>query len=125
MQIPSISGSLRAASTHTTLLKAAAALVPEHVTLNLYLGSAISRQCNPDVDKDPPHAAVADFRSQLRRSAGVIFSTPEYAHGVPGVLKNALDWVVASGELYSQAGCAIQSLAACRRSTRSWNPHRV
>jgi chromate reductase, NAD(P)H dehydrogenase (quinone) len=102
MQILAISGSLRAASTNATLLKAAAALVPEDVTLNLYDGLGDLPPFNPDVDKYPPHAAVADFRSQLRQSAAVIFSTPEYAHGVPGVLKNALDWVVASGELYGK-----------------------
>jgi len=54
MQIPSISGSLRAASTNTTLLKAAAALVPEHVTLNLYLGSAISRPAIPTLTRILP-----------------------------------------------------------------------
>ena len=102
MQILAISGSLRAASANTTLLKAAAALVPEDVRLNLYHGLGDLPPFNPDVDKDPPQAAVADFRCQLRQSAGVIFSTPEYAHGVPGVLKNALDWVVASGELYNK-----------------------
>jgi NAD(P)H-dependent FMN reductase len=102
MQILAISGSLRAASTNTTLLKAAAAMAPEDVTLSLYDGLGDLPPFNPDVDKDPAHAAVAEFRSQLRESAGVIFSTPEYAHGVPGVLKNALDWVVASGELYEK-----------------------
>lgn len=45
---------------------------------------------------------VDEFRFHLRKSAGVIISTPEYAHGVPGVLKNALDWLVASGELYEK-----------------------
>jgi len=102
MQILAISGSLRAASANTTLLKAAADLVPEDVTLNVYDGLGDLPPFNPDVDKDPPHPAVAEFRFQLRQSAGVIFSTPEYAHGVPGVLKNALDWVVASGELYNK-----------------------
>jgi chromate reductase, NAD(P)H dehydrogenase (quinone) len=102
MQVLTISGSLRAASTNTTLLKAAAALAPEDVTLNLYDGLGDLPPFNPDLDKDPLHAAVAEFRFQLRRSAGVIFCSPEYAHGVPGILKNALDWVVASGELYKK-----------------------
>jgi len=102
MQILAISGSLRAASTNTTLLKAAAALAPADVALNLYDGLGDLPPYNPDLDKDPPHVAVAEFRFQLRKSAGVIFSSPEYAHGVPGVLKNALDWVVASGELYKK-----------------------
>ena len=102
MQILAISGSLRAASTNTTLLKAAAALAPEDVMFNLYDGLGDLPHFNPDLDEDPPHAAVAEFRFQLGKSAGVIFSSPEYAHGVPGVLKNALDWVVASGELYEK-----------------------
>jgi chromate reductase len=102
MRILAISGSLRAASTNTNLLETAAAKAPLDVTLSLYKGLGDLPPFNPDVDKDPAHAAVADFRSQLRQSDGVIFSTPEYAHGVPGVLKNALDWVVASGELYEK-----------------------
>src|SRR6267154_2183493 len=102
MQILAISGSLRAASTNTTLLKAAVALAPEDVLLNVYYGLSNLPHFNPDLDKEPPPVAVAKFRSQLRKSTDVIFSSPEYAHGVPGVLKNALDWVVASGELYEK-----------------------
>jgi NAD(P)H-dependent FMN reductase len=102
MQILAISGSLRAASTNTMLLKAAAALAPEEVTLRIYDGLGDLPHFNPDLDKEPAHAAVAEFRFQLRKSTGLIISTPEYAHGVPGVLKNALDWLVASGELYEK-----------------------
>jgi len=62
---------------------------------------------NPELDKEPAHKepvppAVSDFRSQLNSSAGVVISTPEYANGIPGALKNALDWLVASGELYEK-----------------------
>jgi NAD(P)H-dependent FMN reductase len=42
---------------------------------------------------------VLEYREQLRESDGVVIASPEYAHGVPGALKNALDWVVGSGEL--------------------------
>src|SRR6266436_2511866 len=103
MQLLALSGSLRGASTNTTLLKAAAALAPGDVTLHIYDGLGDLPHFNPDLDKDPPHAAVDEFRFHLRKSAGVIISTPEYAHGVPGVLKNALDWLVASGELYEKS----------------------
>ena len=102
MRILAISGSLRGASANTTLLKAAAALAPEDLSLNVFCGLDDLPHFNPDLDSGPPHAAVAEFRSQLAKSAGVIFSTPEYAHSVPGTLKNALDWVVASGELYDK-----------------------
>ena len=97
-RILSISGSLRAASSNTTLLNAAAALAPENLEIIVYGGLANLPQFNPDLDNDAPEA-VRDFRSQLDKSAGVIISSPEYAHGVPGALKNALDWLVASGEL--------------------------
>jgi chromate reductase, NAD(P)H dehydrogenase (quinone) len=100
-RILAISGSLRAASSNTTLLHAAAALAPENLEIVVYGGLANLPQFNPDLDNDAP-AAVRDFRSQLDKSAGVIISSPEYAHGVPGALKNALDWLVASGELYDK-----------------------
>ena len=54
------------------------------------------------LDVQPVPLAVAEFRSQLCRSARVIISSPEYAHGVPGVRKNALDRLVASGDLYEK-----------------------
>jgi len=53
---------------------------------------------NPDIDGEMAPPAVEDWRFRLRTSDGVVFSVPEYAHGIPGVLKNALDWVVGSGE---------------------------
>jgi chromate reductase len=102
MHILAISGSLRAASTNTTLLKTAVALAPDGVALNLYDRLGDLPHFNPDFDKEPVPAAVAAFRAQLRKSTGVIISSPEYAHGVPGVLKNALDWLVASGELFEK-----------------------
>jgi chromate reductase, NAD(P)H dehydrogenase (quinone) len=100
-RILAISGSLRAASSNTILLNAAAALAPENLEIIVYGGLANLPQFNPDLDNDAPEA-VRDFRSQLDKSAGVIISSPEYAHGVPGALKNALDWLVASGELYNK-----------------------
>jgi NAD(P)H-dependent FMN reductase len=100
-RILAISGSLRAASSNTILLNAAAALAPENLKIIVYGGLANLPHFNPDLDNDAPEA-VRDFRSQLDKSAGVIISSPEYAHGVPGALKNALDWLVASGELYDK-----------------------
>lgn len=53
---------------------------------------------NPDHDVEPPASSVAEWRSALRHADAVIICSPEYAHGVPGALKNALDWTVSSGE---------------------------
>lgn len=102
MQILAISGSLRSASTNTTLLNAAALLAPKNMAFQIYSGLGDLPHFNPDLDVEPAPLVVAKFRSKLCESAGVVISTPEYAHGVPGVLKNALDWLVASGEFYEK-----------------------
>lgn len=99
LHILAISGSLRASSSNTALLQAAARLAPAHVRMSLYRGLAELPAFNPDDDGDTPHPAVAALREQLQAADAVLISTPEYAHGVPGALKNLLDWVVGSGEL--------------------------
>lgn len=58
---------------------------------------------NPDIERDGrAPAAVAILRSQIASADGVLVASPEYAHSLPGVLKNALDWIVGSGELYGK-----------------------
>lgn len=116
MQILAISGSLRAGSSNTTLLRAAAALAPPTIEVSIYNGLAALPHFNPDLDIEPMPPPVVDFRSQLRASDCVLISSPEYAHGVPGVLKNALDWLVASGELY---GKPVALLNASPRSVHA------
>ncbi len=97
IQILGISGSLRSVSRNTILLRAAASLTPHGTRINLYAGIADLPHFNPDLEETEP-AALMDFRAQLRASHAVLICSPEYAHGVPGALKNALDWVVGSGE---------------------------
>lgn len=98
LQILAISGSLRAVSSNTSLLRAAIMLAPADVNITLYDGLADLPHFNPDLDTDEPPPTVVEFRRQLQEADGVLISSPEYAHGVPGVLKNALDWIVGSGE---------------------------
>lgn len=85
----------------------------------MYDGLATLPPFNPDLDNETVPSSVADFRCQLRVSDGVLISSPEYAHGVPGVLKNALDWIVASGELY---GKPVAILNASPRSVHAQAP---
>ncbi len=99
IRLLAISGSLRGESSNGSLLLAARALAPEGIEVVLYLGLGDLPLFNPDLDEDPGPPAVVDLREQLRAADGVIVSSPEYAHGVPGGLKNALDWLVGSGEL--------------------------
>jgi chromate reductase, NAD(P)H dehydrogenase (quinone) len=97
MEILAISGSLRANSSNTTLLRAAAGLAPEGVQIHLYDSIGNLPHFNADLEKDMP-PVVKDFRSLIQSAQGLMISSPEYAHGVPGSLKNALDWLVSGNE---------------------------
>jgi NAD(P)H-dependent FMN reductase len=99
VRVLAISGSLRAASSNGAVVSAAAALGTEGVEVSIYRGLAELPPFNPDLDGESPAAPVVEFRAALRACDAVLISSPEYAHGVPGVLKNALDWIVGSGEL--------------------------
>jgi NAD(P)H-dependent FMN reductase len=95
------------------LLRAAAALAPEGIEITMYDGVRDLPHFNPDLEfTDPP--SVMDFRARLRASDGVLICSPEYAHGVPGAFKNALDWVVGSGEFVDKP---VALLNASPRST--------
>ena len=97
INILAISGSLKSTSANTNILRAISKIVPKNVSIHIFDGLDKLPHFNPELGNDIE--TVNGFRQQLRESDGVIFSTPEYAFGVPGVLKNALDWVVSSGEL--------------------------
>ncbi len=93
IRLLAISGSLRAVSSNTALLRAAAALAPPGIEIPLYPGLGELPHFNPDLEGKEPQV-VKDFGAQVGAADGLIISTPEYAHGMPGVLKNALDWLV-------------------------------
>ncbi len=96
IRILAISGSLRQISSNTALLQAAIAVLPEAVEMKLYGGLGDLPHFNPDLEPiEPP--SITDLRAQMKWADGLVISSPEYVHGVPGVLKNALDWLV-SGE---------------------------
>lgn len=95
MKILAISGSLRATSHNTALLRAAARLAPADMRVELYRDLGSLPAFNPDLEEDEP-PAVASLRAKLIAADAVLIASPEYAHGVSGVLKNALDWMVSS-----------------------------
>jgi len=102
MRIFAISGSLRAGSSNAGLLRAAAGLAPAGWEFTFY-DQALGRlpYFSPDLDGEGaiPPPEVAELRALIAAADGVLISCPEYAHGVPGAFKNALDWLVSSGEL--------------------------
>jgi chromate reductase len=99
MQILAVSGSLRAVSKNTAILEAGRLLAPPHVEITLYTGLHVLPHFNPDLDTADGRGGpetVADWRARVALADGLLISTPEYAHGLPGAFKNALDWLVSS-----------------------------
>ncbi len=93
MKILAISGSLRKASLNTTLLRAVARIAPPRIEVTLFSGLGDLPLFNPDIEATEPAAVVA-LREQIIASDALLIASPEYAHGVTGAIKNALDWMV-------------------------------
>ena len=111
-----VSGSLRAGSSNAALLSAAARLAPPGVTVSAYQGLAALPAFSPDLEEgsDPLPAAVLDWRAAIAGADAVLISSPEYAHGIPGSLKNALDWVVGGSEIVDKPVGVLSASAASR-----------
>ena len=118
VRVLAISGSLRRASSNTALIGAAVRLAPAMVGITIYRDLEQIPPFNPDLDGDHTSETVMAFRAMLQACDAVLISSPEYAHGVPGVLKNALDWVVGSGELVDKP---IALINASARATYAWS----
>ena len=101
MKLVAISGSLRKNSSNAALLRAVRRVAPEGVSIEMYESLDALPHFNPDLDVEGQQApaSVAELRALLIGCDGVVISSPEYAHGVPGALKNMLDWLVSTGEL--------------------------
>jgi len=99
VRVLAISGSLRMTSSNSALVAAAARVAPVGVEVSVYGELADVPSFNPDVDTDTVSIGVVRFRAALEACDAIMICSPEYAHGVSGVLKNALDWIVSSGEL--------------------------
>ncbi len=116
-RILSISGSLRKASQNAVVLRAISRLVPGDCSITLYTGLGNLPLFNPDLE-ETEIPSVTDFRNRIRAADGILIASPEYAHGISGVLKNALDWVVGSGEF---EGKPVALLNASMRATHAYD----
>jgi chromate reductase, NAD(P)H dehydrogenase (quinone) len=97
-----VSGSMRAGSSNSAVLRTIGAIAPPGVSTHLYERLATLPHFNPDDDHDPLHAAVVELRAAIAAADAVLFSTPEYAGALPGSFKNLLDWTVGGGEIYTK-----------------------
>ena len=97
--ILAISGSLRSGSSNHNILKFLGRSVPDEIHYFIYDRLAEIPPFDPGLDNEHPPEAVSELRCFMRNAAGIVICTPEYAFGVPGQLKNILDWMVSSGSL--------------------------
>jgi NAD(P)H-dependent FMN reductase len=114
MHLLAISGSLRDGASNTALLQAASLVAPDGMAVELYSGLASLPAFSPDLDTGdarllPP--PVVDLRERIGAADGLLISTPEYAHGLPGTLKNALDWLVGSPEFPGKPAAVLMASA--------------
>jgi NAD(P)H-dependent FMN reductase len=94
MKILALSGSLRAASINSALLRALRTLAPASIDVCLFTALGELPLYNPDLESAPPDVAI-QLRKAVASADALLIASPEYAHGVTGTIKNALDWLVA------------------------------
>lgn len=107
MKVLAISGSLRAASVNSTLLRATARLASGGMDVRVYAEIRALPLFNPDLEVDSPRE-VLSLREAVAAADALIIASPEYAHGVTGAIKNTLDWLV-SFEPFANKPVAIFS----------------
>jgi NAD(P)H-dependent FMN reductase len=96
-----VSGSLRAASTNTAVLRTARAVAPRDIECVLYEGLHALPHFNPDEEAGPLTRTVAELRRQVHQADALVFCTPEYAGALPGSLKNMLEWLIGDDDTRS------------------------
>ncbi|HYP76968.1 MAG TPA: NAD(P)H-dependent oxidoreductase [Polyangiaceae bacterium] len=112
MRILAICGSLQANSSNLRLLQQARASAPQGVELELYEGLADLPHFNPEL---PEPSAVAELRRSVAQADALLIATPEYGHSLPGSLKNAVDWLIGTGELESKLVAITSAVPALER----------
>lgn len=94
LRLLAISGSLRMLSTNSALLRALRECAPAGMTVEIFNGVGDLPIFDPDLQAGGLPKAVALLEEKVRLADGLLIASPEYAHGIPGGLKNALDWLV-------------------------------
>ncbi|HEX5026334.1 MAG TPA: NADPH-dependent FMN reductase [Agriterribacter sp.] len=105
--ILAICGSTRKQSSNLNLIKAIEILYAQELLITMYNGLSTLPQFNPDDDRETPPGEIIELRNQIKQAAGILICTPEYAMGVPGSLKNLLDWTVSSSDFSNKPVVAI------------------
>ena len=119
MNVLAIAGSLRSSSSNVALVRVIAELAPTGVTVTAFDALGELPLFSPDIDTDEPPLVIVRFREQISIADAVLICTPEYAYGMPGSLKNALDWLVSSASLYKKSVAALSASPSPRGGDRA------
>ena len=117
-RILAVCGSLQANSKNRALLNIAANAAPPNVEITRFDGLADLPHFNPDIEPIDVPESVRRWRQALDTSDAVLIACPEYAHSLPGVLKNAIDWVIGSGELEEKVVAITAAVPGPERGRR-------
>ena len=117
IKILGVSGSLRATSSNMIILKAIQQSLSSNIELLIYDGLAT---IPPFDDSMEPSEPVLAWRRQLAEVDGILICSPEYAFGIPGALKNAMDWTVGSGELVNKPLALITAATGGDKAHAAW-----
>ena len=118
MRILAVCGSLQQKSGNLALLQQAMSAAPPGVEVTLFDGLRELPHFDSDLERNGELPAVAKWRRALRSSAAVLIATPEYGHSLPGALKNAVDWVIGTGELERKVVAITAAVPAVERGRR-------
>ncbi len=100
MHIVGVCGSLQASSSNLTLLRSAPTVAPTGVKFSIFDGIRALPLFDSDLERDGvAPLPVAQWRSVVADADALMIASPEYGHSLPGSLKNAIDWLIGSGEL--------------------------
>src|SRR5262245_66429079 len=115
IRVLGIVGSLGARSSNLTLLETAASVAPDGIEVVLYAGLGELPHFDPDIDPDDAPPPVRALRQAIAGSDALLIAAPEYGHSLPGVLKNAIDWLIGSGELEEKVVAITASVPSVER----------
>ncbi len=121
MKILAVCGSLQAHSSNLAVLTTAARLAPPGVDIVLFDGIRDLPHFNPDTAAAGVPESVARWRDALTCCDAVLIASPEYGFSLPGALKNAIDWVIGSGELERKIVAVTAAVAGPNRGRRGLN----
>ena len=117
VRILAVPGSLQQGSSNAALLRIARDRANDAIEVVLFDRLADVPPFSPDTEPAP--AVIDEWRALVASADGVLIATPEYAHGLPGVLKNALDWLVGSGDLYGKRVAILSAAPSAQRAVHA------